>query len=369
MHSPKTVDISITTSCNLRCKYCSHFTSASDVSADLPFEEWLRFFEELNRAAVLSVTIEGGEPFFRKDIKKIIEGIVRNRMRFSILSNGTLITDEMAAFLASTKRCDSVQVSIDGSIPFTHDAMRGEGNFRKAVNGLLALRRNNVRATVRVTIHRKNVDDLEHIAKFLLEDIGLSGFGTNSACYMGICRKNADEVQLTTEERTRAMKILLQLDKKYPGRISAMAGPLAEARMWLKMEEARRKREAIPGRGRLVGCGGSWSKIAVRPDGVYVPCLMISHIELGRINYNPLIDIWQNHEELKKLRERRQISLSEFPYCKDCAYIDLCSGSCPALAYTYLGQVHHPSPDACLKRFLEEGGRLPDESLMTSVKC
>ena len=36
-----------------------------------------------------------------------------------------------------------------------------------------------------------------------------------------------------------------------------------------------------------------------------------------------------------------------------------CTGNCPALAYTLTGEVNHPSPDACLRRFLEEGGQIP----------
>ena len=160
-------------------------------------------------------------------------------MRFAILSNGTLIDDDMAAFLASTGRCNYVQVSIDGSMPESHDAMRGKGSFAKALQGLMTLRRHGVHAAVRVTIHRKNVHDLEGVAKLLLEDIGLSSFGTNSAGAMGLCRKNAEMVQLTTEDRMLAMETLLRLTKKYNGRIQAMAGPLAEARGWLEMEEAR----------------------------------------------------------------------------------------------------------------------------------
>jgi len=105
MSTPKSVDIEITNRCNLRCKYCSHFGSAGDVNQDLPTEEWLKFFEELNRCTVIGVTLAGGEPFFREYLEELIEGVVKNRMRFSILSNGTLITDEMAAFLASTRRC------------------------------------------------------------------------------------------------------------------------------------------------------------------------------------------------------------------------------------------------------------------------
>jgi len=356
------MDLDITNRCNLTCAYCSHFTSAGDVGQDLPKEEWLRFFEELNRCAVMSVMLSGGEPFFRDDLPELVEGIVKNRMRFNILSNGTLITEKMASFLAATRRCDSVQVSIDGSIPITHDAFRGEGNFFRAVNGIKFLQKYHVPVTVRVTIHRQNVRDLEGIAKLLLEEIGLHGFSTNSASYMGLCKKNAEQVQLTVEERSLAMETLLKLNQKYNGRISATAGPLAEARDWLEILRVRQQgKDSIPGRGYLTGCGGPLKQIGVRADGVIVPCCQMPHIELGRINRDNLKDIWQHHPELKKLRERRNIPLNTFEFCQGCEYINYCTGSCPALAYTLWGEVNHPSPDACLRRFLGQGGRLPEE--------
>jgi SynChlorMet cassette radical SAM/SPASM protein ScmE len=330
------------------------------VDQDLPKEEWLQFFEELNRCAVMNVTLQGGEPFYRKDLSELVEGIVRNRMRFNILSNGTLVTDEMAAFLASTGRCDGVQVSIDGSVPTTHDACRGEGNFLKAMQGIKSLRNHNVPVSVRVTIHKHNVRDLENVAKLLLEDTGLPGFSTNSASYMGLCRKNTDQVQLTVEERSLAMKTLLELNKKYNGRISAAAGPLAEAENWLEMEKALQEgQDSMEGRGFLSACNGPTSQIAVRADGVMVPCVQMSHVGLGRINKDALEKVWQEHPEMKRLREWHKILLTDFEFCEGCDYLNYCTGNCPALAYTILDKDDHPSPDACLKRFLEAGGRLP----------
>ncbi len=363
MNTPRSVDLAITNQCNLRCTYCSHFTSAGDVGDDLPTEEWLRFFEELNRCAVMDVILQGAEPFCRESLKQLIQGIVRNRMRFTILSNGTLITDEMASFLASTYRCDAVQISIDGSTPKIHDACRGKGNFVRAMEGIKILRRHDLPVSVRVTVHKHNLKDLEDIARFLLEEVGLPSFSTNSASFMGLCRYNAEEVQLSLEDRVMAMETLLRLHRKYNGRINAEAGPLAEAETWLEMEKARQeRRERMPGRGFLTGCGGPMTKLAVRADGVIVPCIQMSHIELGRINRDDLHEVWQNHPELKRLRERRNIPLSDFEFCKGCDYIPYCTGNCPALAYTILGEENHPSPDACLRKFLEEGGRLPDEN-------
>lgn len=362
MRSPRSVDMEITTACNLRCDYCSHFSGPGDVEKDLPLEAWLRFFSELRRCAVMNVTLSGGEPFYRPDLREIIQGIVANRMRFSILSNGTLIDPDMAAFLASTRRCNQVQVSIDGAIDITHDAFRGKGNFAKAVRGVKTLQQFNVPVTVRVTIHRKNVGELEAIAKLLLEEIGLPSFSTNSASPMGLCRKNAAQTQLTVPERSLAMKTLMDLTERYGGRISATAGPLADGRTWLEMLEVCRKNETTEGRGFLTGCSGPQQTIAVRADGAIIPCLQLGHMLLGMINKDDLIDIWQNHPDLRMLRTRSLIPLSSFDFCRECPYTDHCTGNCPATAYTMTGEINHPSPDACLRLFQREGGSLPKRS-------
>ena len=365
INTPRSLDLEITNKCNLRCKYCSHFSSAGDVSQDLPKEEWLKFFEELNRCAIMDITLSGGEPFYREDVKEIIDGIIRNRMRFSVLTNGTLVTDEISEYLVSTGRCNSIQVSIDGSIPMTHEVFRGKGTFAKALNGLRSLMKYGLPVTVRVTVHKHNVNDLESVSKMLLEDVGIPSFSTNSASFMGLCRQNTEQVQLTTDERSVAMETLLRLSNQYNGRINAAAGPLADAKGWLKMEKARREGvDAIPGRGCLTGCGGVMSKLAVRADGIIVPCGQMGHIGLGRINKDDLKEVWQNHPELKRLRERGNIPLSDFDFCSDCEYINYCTGNCPALSYTITGMENHPSPDACLRQFLNDGGKLPDESLL-----
>jgi SynChlorMet cassette radical SAM/SPASM protein ScmE len=362
MRTPKAVDILVTNHCNLSCSYCCHKTSPGETENELSTRDWLVFFSELNRHAVMDLVIQGGEPFTRKDLKALIEGIVNNRMRFSILSNGTLITDDMAGFIASTGRCNSIQISIDGSTAEIHDSCRGNGNFKRALEGIQTLRQHGIPVQVRATIHRHNVADLAGIAELLLEDMGLPGFATNAASYMGLCRQNSDDLLLTAADRTLAMRSLIKLNKRYNGRISAAAGPLREAAMWTEMERARKAGKAsMPGRGYLKGCGGVMSKLGVRPDGVLVPCTQLSHIALGRINRDDLRQIWNNNPELHRLRNRRAIPLNEFDFCAECPYIPYCTGNCPAISYNLTGKADHPSPDACLKRFLEAGGRLPDD--------
>jgi SynChlorMet cassette radical SAM/SPASM protein ScmE len=280
-------------------------------------------------------------------------------MRFALLSNGALIDEEVAAFIARTGRCEYVQISLDGSCAAVHDTCRGHGAFNGAVRGIRTLSRNRVKVAVRVTIHRHNVDDLKNIARFLLEELRLPGFGTNSAGYLGTCRLNADDLMLTITERELAMATLLRLTEKYPDRISASAGPLAEGRAWRRMEDARASGAlAFPNLGRLTACGCPSSKISVRADGTIVPCSMLAHCRLGRINQDSLAEIWQHSPALNQLRSRQTIPLTDFAFCAGCPYIPYCTGNCPGLAYAITGQVDHPSPDACLRRFLEEGGTI-----------
>ncbi|MBN1439766.1 MAG: SynChlorMet cassette radical SAM/SPASM protein ScmE [Anaerolineales bacterium] len=359
MRTPRSLDLEITAQCNLRCRYCYYFHNPAVEYQDLPTNEWLSFLEELGSLGVMELTLSGGEAFLRPDIRLLISAIVKNRMRFRVLSNGALIDDDLAAFLAQTGRCNCVQVSLDGASPEVHDSCRGTGSFLGAVRGIRTLRRHGVKAAARVTIHRRNVGDLENIARLLLEDLGLEDFGTNAAGYLGSCRIHAEDILLTTAERQQAMDTLLRLEARYPGRIQAAAGPLAEGKMWRAMEDARRRGASASALGgRLTACGCTFERLTVRADGGIVPCSMLAHLVLGRINRDKLQEVWLESPRLKEIRGRSAVSLDSFEFCAGCEYRPYCTGNCPGLAYALLGRIDHPSPDACLRRFLADGGRL-----------
>jgi MoaA/NifB/PqqE/SkfB family radical SAM enzyme len=136
MSSPKHVDIAITGKCNLACKYCFYadeMTSRSDLSTD----KWLAFMDELGRQGIMTVCLTGGEVFTRRDLFEIIDGLIANRMRYQILTNGTLITEKILKQFEVGKRrqrLDSIQVSIDGSSADIHDLSR-PNSFERAFSG------------------------------------------------------------------------------------------------------------------------------------------------------------------------------------------------------------------------------------------
>ena len=360
MRTPRTVDLEITSRCNARCRYCYYMNNEGVAYEDLPTQVWLNFLEELGRAKVMDVCLAGGEPLARPDIVELIDGIVRNRMRFQLLTNGRLVTRQLAGYLKGTKRCDSVQVSLDGSTAEVHESMRGAGSFRPAVDAIEVLQDAELPVTVRVTVHARNVDDLPAVAHVLLDEIGLPSFSTNAISSLGTHTKYDDGVFLTPAQRLRAMQVLAALDEAYPGRIQASAGPLAEWHMFRDMESARLLGESIPGRGNLVGCGCIFSRIAVRADGAFVPCVMLPQMILGTIGQDSLEQVWRDSQALNALRSRTTISLDSFAECQGCDYVELCTGNCAGTALSILSDANRPSPEGCLRRFK---GQLAQEGL------
>ena len=172
---------------------------------------------ELGRLAVRDVTLSGGELFVRPDLWELIDAVVDHRMVYSILTNGTLIAKKTLKSFENggrRNRLTSIQVSIDGSCPEIHDKSRGKGSFKKALRGLRLLKEAGFPATVRVTVNRYNVDDLENIARLLLEEIGIQSFGTNDAMPMGAGCNNQASITLTPEQQLKAMKALAALEKQ-----------------------------------------------------------------------------------------------------------------------------------------------------------
>jgi len=356
MRVPNTVEICITGRCNLSCRYCFY---ADEMSAlkDLPKERWLSFFEEMGSLGVQRVTLSGGEAFTRPDIFELIDGLIDNKMRYSLLTNGTLITEETVEAFGVGKRrlrLDSIQFSIDGSCAEVHDASRPPKSFDRALRALRLMKERAFPLAVRVTVNRYNLHDLENIARLLLEDVGLASFGTNEADRFGSAKCYGQDVVLTPAERLIAMRTLKALAMRYPGRIAAAAGPLAMANMIEDIEKRQSRGETgMPGRGTLCSCGGAFQKLAVLHDGTIVPCNLLPDFKMGEIGKTPLLEAWLHGQAINALRKRRSIPLSSLPECRDCKYTGFCAGGCPAVIYAKLGRLDTIDPGVCYRQFKE----------------
>ncbi len=354
---PRQMSLCITGRCNLKCRYC-YYADEMAARNDLPTERWLALFEELGQLGVQRVSLSGGEAFTRKDLFELIDSIVASKMRYSMLTNGTLITrDTLDAFAVGKRRLrlDSIQVSIDGSRAEIHDRSRPPKSFERALAGLRLLHETGFPVTVRVTVNRANLDDLPNIARLLFEDVGLRGFSTNEAEQMGSARCYGDSMVLTPAERKRAMATLADLNRKYDGRISANAGPLALARHFAEIEESLARGETNrSGRGRLCACGGVFGKMAILHDGSIVPCDMLPSLTMGVFGLHSLAEAWRSSPAINAVRYRSDIPLASLPSCQGCRYVGFCTGGCPASVMARYGRLNVRDPNVCYRIFKGE---------------
>lgn len=350
MPSPRQVDIAVTGRCNLSCAYC-FYADEMTARGDLPTEAWLRFFDELGRLGVMTVTLTGGEVFSRYDLFTLIDGVIANRMRYSLLSNGTLITEKTIAQFEIGKRrqrLDSIQISIDGSTAEVHDKSRPK-SFERALRGLKLLKQAGFPVTVRVTVNRHNVDDLENTVRLLLEEVGLPSIGTNEAFPCGATDRSG-EITLTPEQRRQAMRVLTELSERYPGRVNASAGPLAYAREIKRIEEAMARGETgFPGRGCLTACGGVFNKMGVMHDGTLVPCHNLSTLPMGNMLHDDLGEAWRAHPWIQASRARYTIPLGSLESCRGCEYQGFCAGGCPGGAVYLSNDLNARNPLDCYR--------------------
>lgn len=99
---------------------------------------------------------------------------------------------------------------------------------------------------VRATLSRHNLHDLEALANLLLKEVGLAAFSTNEAFPMGAGCQTQGQISLTSPEKLQAIQTLECLLRRYPGPITAQAGPIAKLQMHAEMKHARRTGEKTP---------------------------------------------------------------------------------------------------------------------------
>lgn len=142
--------LELTGKCNLRCSYCIYSESYEgkrnfndkEMTEEIAFKaiDYLNLHGDKEEVAV---TFYGGEPLIKFDLlKKCIQysqdTIKDKKVSFSLTSNLTLMTKEIAEYLASVDGL-SITCSIDGPKEI-HDSSRvdinGNGSFDRAIRGL-----------------------------------------------------------------------------------------------------------------------------------------------------------------------------------------------------------------------------------------
>ena len=340
----KAMCLHIAHDCNLRCKYC--FASTGDynegrmlMSLETGKKAMDFLIEKSGDRKFLEVDFFGGEPTLNFDVVKQIVEYARSReaesgkkFRFTITTNGVLLTDDMIDFI--NREMNNVVLSIDGRKE-VNDRLRvradGSGSYDTILpkfKKLVELRDKNKDWYVRGTYTKYNLDfsnDVMHLFEQGFDQISVEPVMADPKMPYALTQSDLPRIfdeyeelmQKITEVRNSGKFInffhfMLDLDQ----------GPCAIKRL------------------RGCGCGNEY--VAIAPNGDIYPCRQFVGIDQYRMG-----SLHDGSFDLDIKNTFAAAHVYSKPECKKCWAKFYCSGGCNANNYIYAGDIHNAYKLSC----------------------
>ena len=159
--------------CNLACHYCYYQKPGRSRMSMATLEEYIKQYLAMQTTGHALFTWHGGEPMLRPlDFYRTALSLQRKHapagmhIENCIQTNGTLLTPEWCEFLHANQWL--VGISIDGTEQM-HDAYRGQGTWRRVMNGIRLLQRHQVEWNAMATVHQANASRPLEFYRFFKE--------------------------------------------------------------------------------------------------------------------------------------------------------------------------------------------------------
>lgn len=331
----------ITGRCNLRCKHCYREEgdveplSTEDVFRVIhQYEDLLREFRRVNDSPRRGhINITGGEPFMRRDVRKLLSyfGSRRGLFSYGVLTNGSVIDDDLIALLRETG-ASFVQLSIDGRRA-VHDELRAPGDYDRTFAMASRLEKAGIPTYISFTANRENYRDLPLVAR--------------ECRRRGITRLWSDRLvpigrgaEFLTIDETCTVPYLCTLRRARGTWFTRRIYPHTEVRMNRALQ--------FQCGGECYQCGAGNTLITVDEMGRIFPCRRMP-IPCGDIFQDTLSSVYFGHPVFNELR-----NAAPPMECLHCAYAEACRGGARCQSFAAYGSFHRADP-GCPLRMKSEG--------------
>jgi 12,18-didecarboxysiroheme deacetylase len=338
--------------CNLRCVHCYSHSSDVDYTGELSHEEGAALLDDLADFGAPVMLFSGGEPLMRPDIFRLIERAAEKGMRAVVSTNGTLITEDIAAQLKDAG-LSYVGISIDG-LQETNDLFRGvEGAFEQALQGVRSCLSRGVKVGLRFTITQSNYKDVPGIFD-LIEKEGIPRVCFYHLVYTGRGSSLIDSSRMTHEETRRTVDLIMKRTKALheagkPVEVLTVDNHTDGPYVYMRLLEENPERAAnVLELLKMNGGNSSGTGIGcVSWDGSVHPDQFWRHHSFGNVRERLFSDIWTDTSEelLGKLRERKKYLKGR---CAACKWLDICNGNFRVRAEAVSGDIWAEEPDCYL---------------------
>jgi radical SAM protein with 4Fe4S-binding SPASM domain len=282
------------------------------------------------------IAITGGEPFVKSELFPLLQYLNESPQiaNIYILSNGTLIDEKICKEIGNIKKVSRVQISLDGASARTHNAIRGEGTFEKAIEAIKLLNNHadyGVKVNLMFTLQKCNKEDIPALFDLAIENkINSLLVERFVPCGSG---KEIESEMLSSHELQEVFQYISdRADLEYDKGNRLMV--VKQRPLWINIDlEKANVNAKIPLHKQVGGiCSIGFDNLTILHDGTILPCRRLN-IPLGNLKHDTLFEIWYDSEVLWDIRNKRNLKGK----CNSCELIPLCSG-CRAMAYACTGE-------------------------------
>ena len=315
----------LTDCCNLACAHCwlspKHISSKADAPDRIGAEDVKKVIAEAKPLGLGSAKLTGGEPFMNREIFEIIEAISSEGIHLHIETNGTLIDQETASFLAA-HNTNHISISIDSATAMFHDSFRGvSGSFDDAIAGAEHCVGEKLNVQFIMSLTTENVNDIEEVMR-LAERVGVSSVKINPVIPLGRGANLSDNgVVFGAEDLVRLNEYVEgELARRYAVEIYfSIPSAFKPIKKFLTFDNSECNILNILGiipNGDISICGiGKEEKDLV----------------MGNIRKDAIADVWEKSPVLQRLRDIVPKKMEGI--CGRCLLKGRCLGSCRADAF------------------------------------
>jgi uncharacterized protein len=320
----RSISLAVAQKCNLACTYCyAQQGEFGGAAKNMPLDVALRSVDLLlNDAAPgerFNVAFLGGEPLVNRLVLRAATehaatlAAVRGAIvTFSITTNGTLLTEEDAAFFETHRF--AVTVSVDG-IGETHDRLRpakgGRGSFDELVARVrpLVLGQRAMQVSARVTVTPRNLALQETLDALI--DLGFHSVG-----FSPMLRAPSGADEMTSAGLEAMLDGMIACGAKFERAV-------AEGRRYPFANAVNALREIHRGTHRPYPCGAGGGYAGVSADGDLAACHRFVGDAAGAMGH---IDGGVDPERQKAWLAERHVHRQE--PCSGCWARYMCGGGC-----------------------------------------
>ena len=312
--------------CNVHCLHCGSDCSSSEVTPDMPAEDFLRVIDQsvtphVNPHKVL-IIISGGEPLMRTDLAQVGKALKERGYPWGMVTNGLALTEKrFKELMAAGLR--SMAISFDG-MELDHNWLRQhplafEGATR-AIKLAAALQRSDLPSTgaavlqrsaltwdVVTCVNQRSIRHLDEMQQYLWS-IGVRNWRLITIAPMGRAADNPE--LLLTSEQMRYLLDYIREKRKEGLHISYSC----EGFMPDYESEVR---------DYLFHCAAGVSVASILIDGSISACTSVrGKYYQGNIYHDDFWDVWENRFEPYRNRQW----MKQIEPCNTCKLFRYCEG-------------------------------------------